>query len=95
MLDTGFVDRSLFSTLPEAETLLPFQFFERVKVEPLTQPEKRLVLAVLEEALKTFQQCLAGTTFRQRRFFREVEEWFASEDVTWLFSFYCVEGIQT
>jgi hypothetical protein len=87
MFDTGFIDRSLFSALPEAETILSSQFFERVKVEPSTQPEKRLMLAVMEEAIGTFQKCLTGTTPRQRRLLREVEEWFASDDVTWLFSF--------
>ena len=87
MFDTDFIDRDLFSELLEAEPILPSQFYERFKIEPSTQPEIRLMLAVMEEAIKTFQKCLMGTTLRQHRLLREVEEWFATDDVTWLFSF--------
>ena len=71
----------------EPEVILPSQFFEQIKGEPSAQPEKRLMLAVVEDAFATFQECLPGLTYRQRRLFKEVEEWFASTDETWPFSF--------
>ena len=71
----------------EPEVILPSQFFEQIKGKPSAQPEKRLMLAVVEDAFATFQECLPGLTYRQRRLFKEVEEWFASTDETWPFSF--------
>jgi hypothetical protein len=50
------------------------------------QPEKRLILAVLEDAVSTFQQYIAlhKGTFRE---FRQVEIWLTSNDTKWAFSF--------
>lgn len=87
MLDTAVIAEDSSSPLLEPEVILPCQFFERVKSEASTQPEKRLMLAVMEDALATFQKCLPGMTRRQRRLLREVEEWFASAEAVWLFSF--------
>ena len=71
----------------QSEIILPSQFFEGINGESRAQPEKRLMLAVMEDAFATFQECLPGLTYRQRRLLKEVEEWVASEDVTWPFSF--------
>jgi len=38
------------------ETVLPSQFFDRLQVDASLQPEKRLMLAVLEDAVGTFQK---------------------------------------
>jgi hypothetical protein len=69
------------------DVILPSQFFERIKSKPSVQPEKRLMLAVMEDAIVTFQKCLPGTTRRQRRLLKEVEDWFASAEAGWPFSF--------
>jgi hypothetical protein len=45
------------------------------------------MLAVMENAIATFHKCLPGVTRRQRRLLKEVEEWFASTEVGWPFSF--------
>lgn len=71
----------------EPETVLPSQFFAGVHIDASLQPEKRLMLAVLEEAVGTFQKYTLASTRRARRLFGDVEEWFASDDTVWPFAF--------
>jgi hypothetical protein len=61
----------------EPETVLPSQFFDRFKIDASLQPEKRLMLAVLEDAVGTFQKYAGATSRRSRRLHAEAEEWFA------------------
>jgi hypothetical protein len=71
----------------EPETILPSQFFERFQIDATLQPEKRLMLAVLEDAVGAFQKHVTATGRRGRRLFSEAEEWFESSDVDWPFAF--------
>ncbi|MGH8007342.1 MAG: hypothetical protein ACREQ3_10060 [Candidatus Binatia bacterium] len=71
----------------EADLIVPSQFFDRVKAERSSQPEKRLMLAVMEDAISTFQKSVYGITRRQRRLLKETEEWIGSADIAWPFSF--------
>ena len=79
-------EESSFSGL-EADLMVPSQFFDRVKPECSSQPEKRLMLAVMEDAIATFQKSVYGATRRQRRLLKETEEWIDSADAHWPFSF--------
>jgi hypothetical protein len=71
-------------TLPdeiEPEILLPVQLANpRADV-----PERRLVRAVLEDALDVFRKHVR--TGQAPGLFAEVEEWFASDDTGWPFAF--------
>ena len=71
----------------EADILVPSQFFDRRQAEGSAQPEKRLMLAVMEDAIATFQKSLPEVNRRQRRLLRETEEWIQSTDTSWPFSF--------
>jgi hypothetical protein len=71
----------------EPETILPSQFFDRVQIDASLQPEKRLMLAVLEDAVGTFQKFATAPGRRAHRLFAEAEEWFESDEKTWPFSF--------
>jgi len=71
----------------EPETVLPSQFFDRVHIDASLQPEKRLMLAVLEDGVGTFQKHAGATGRRARRLFAEAEDWFASDDSGWPFAF--------
>ena len=55
--------------------------------ELTASPRNRLMLAVLEEALVTFQRGLNSPRAEQRRLFHEVDRWVASHDTDWPFSF--------
>jgi hypothetical protein len=50
-------------------------------------PERRLLLAVLEEAVATFHRHVVARGRRGRRLFREAETWMLSDDVSWPCSF--------
>ena len=73
--------------LIEADTILPEQYFERIGSEHSAFPEKRLMLAVLEDAVATFQRYVDARNRRGQRLFREAEEWVASDDTEWPFAF--------
>jgi hypothetical protein len=71
----------------EPETVLPSQFFDRVQIDASLQPEKRLMLAVLEDAVGTFQKHVTATNRRGRRLFEEAEAWFETRGSDWPFAF--------
>jgi hypothetical protein len=75
------------STPLEPDTLVPAQYFDRVGSDAAFQPEKRLMLAVLEEAIATFQRHALGADRRSQRLVEEVESWTAGADADWPFSF--------
>ncbi len=70
----------------EPDTLLPEQFFSILGRKPL-QGEKRLLLAMLEDAVHCFQTYLLARKPHERRLFQEAEEWIDSTDTHWFFSF--------
>ena len=76
--------------LIEPEILLPSQFFDRFGGRSILEGERRLMLAVLEDAVSCFQKYAGATRPRARRLFQEAEQWFMDEDSNWPFSF---EGI--
>jgi len=49
--------------------------------------ERRLVLAIVEEAVRSYQRYAYATNRRGRRLFWETCEWFAERDQPWIFSF--------
>lgn len=69
------------------DTLVPAQYFDRIGSDAAFQPEKRLMLAVLEEAIATFQRHAIANTRRSERLMEEVEEWVAGVEGEWPFSF--------
>lgn len=70
----------------EPDTLLPEQFFSILGRKPL-QGEKRLLLAMLEDAVHCFQTYLLARKPHERRLFQEAQEWIESTDTRWFFSF--------
>jgi hypothetical protein len=71
----------------EPETILPVQFSAGGTLDASLQPEKRLMLAVLEEGVGTFQKYALSRDRAGQRIFLEAEEWFESDDIEWPFAF--------
>lgn len=67
--------------------LLPSQFFVGAARGVSLRPEHRLMLAVLEEAVTTFQRHAAAKTVVGMRLFAQVQAWIGSDDAEWPFSF--------
>ena len=59
----------------EPESILPSQFFEGRKKNDALEPIKRLMLAVLTDAVRCYQVGSDAPTTSRRRAFREAEEW--------------------
>jgi len=71
----------------EPEIVLPVQFDEFRRNGAARPPEHMLLLAVLEDAVHTYQVCADARSTRRQRLLRETEDWFASEETTSPFSF--------
>jgi hypothetical protein len=72
----------------DAVMVLPEQFFRPGGAShAVWTGERRLLLAVLEEALESFFRYRNTTTRRGQRLFNETIEWFWDRDQEWLYSF--------
>jgi hypothetical protein len=78
-------------TMVEPDTMTPFQFYDRVFAEASVVPEKRLMLAVLEDAIAAFQRAYiqprAAVEEDSEVPGNDVEAWLESRDMSWPFSF--------
>jgi len=70
----------------DAFPLLPEQFAETARALEVAEPERRLLLAVLCDAIVVFQRRVVGTGASPLRP-NEAERWILSDDRRWLFSF--------
>ncbi len=71
----------------QPDTLLPSQFFDRVRRRSEHDGERRLMIAVLEDAVDVYRKQAGARDPRGEALFREAEEWIGDPDRTWLFSF--------
>ncbi len=74
------------ASLFQPDTLLPAQYFETLRRKAL-DPEKRLMLAIIEEAIACYQKYLCAEKRRGRTLFADAEKWIWDEDSNWIFSF--------
>jgi hypothetical protein len=71
----------------QPDTLLPSQFFDRVRRRSEHDGERRLMIAVLEDAVDVYRKQAGTRDPRGSQLFREAEEWIEDPDRSWLFSF--------
>ena len=76
-----------FGGLFQPDTLLPSQFFDRVRRRSEHDGERRLMIAVLEDAVDVYRKQAGTQDPRGSQLFREAEEWIEDTDRSWLFSF--------
>ena len=74
-------------TMVEPDTMTPLQFFDRALTESTLVPEKRLMLAVLEDAIASFQRNFIQARHSHDAEDYDVESWLESDDMSWPFSF--------
>ncbi|MBI4482306.1 MAG: hypothetical protein HY652_05385 [Acidobacteria bacterium] len=67
--------------------LLAARQIETFRRDDHTEPEKRLMLAVLEDAVACFQKHIHARTDAGKRMFRDAEDWILEENSRWPFSF--------
>lgn len=74
-------------TLFQPDSLLPAQFFAALKQKAQANGERRLMVAILVDAVECFQKHLGAADGRGRQLCTEAERWFLSDDSSWPFSF--------
>jgi hypothetical protein len=71
----------------EPDTLLSAQYFENFRRKTLLEPEKSLMLGVLDDAVNCFQENLLAQSGRGKKLFDEAEEWILDQARDCIFSF--------
>jgi len=72
----------------EPDILLAAQYSDRFQRKARLDPEKRLMLAVLEDVVFCFQKYILSREPRRRALFREAEDWILDEENDYIYSFW-------
>jgi len=88
VLERGHINaEEKIASLFEPDTLLSAQYFDTLRRKTILEPEKMLLLAVLEDAISCFQDNVLAETGKTKKLFDEAEEWVLDEGGDWIFSF--------
>jgi len=85
--EPGLTTDEKIASLFQPDTLLSAQYFDNLRRKSLLEPEKRLMLAILEDAVSRYQDNLLSQDKRGKRLFADAEDWFVETGSDWIFSF--------
>lgn len=89
--DTGNISvhrgEERINALFQPDTLLPAQYLNTMQRTTFLEPEKRLMLAVLDDAINCYRENLFSQRGKDRRLFDEAEEWILTPGGDRAFSF--------
>ena len=85
--DTGLSMEERVTSLFQPDTLLPEQYMERFRRKLHLEPEKKLMLAVLEDAINCFKENVSAENGNKKMLFNEAEDWILDTSTDWIFSF--------
>jgi hypothetical protein len=74
------------ASLFQPDFLLSAQYFGNLR-KTLLEPEKKLMFAILEDAISCYQSNLTAQSVRGKRFFEETKNWIVAVGSDWIFSF--------
>ncbi|HEX9263477.1 MAG TPA: hypothetical protein VF977_03840 [Candidatus Binatia bacterium] len=75
------------ASLFQPDMLLSAQYFENLRRKTYFEPEKRLMLALLEDAINCYQDNLVARGSKKKRLFEQTEQWILEANSDWVFSF--------
>ncbi|MGH7875144.1 MAG: hypothetical protein ACREQO_23365, partial [Candidatus Binatia bacterium] len=81
----GLDDR--VGSLFQPDTLLGEDYAANFRRKIPLEPERTLLLAVLEDGIRCFQENLFAITGKRRALFDEAKDWLFSDDADWFCSF--------
>lgn len=84
---SDFTGEDKIASLFQPDTVLSEQYFENLRRKTYFQPEKRLMLALLEDAIRCYQDNWYARNNKRKRLFDETEEWIVSATDDYVFSF--------
>jgi hypothetical protein len=85
--DCFHVQETLINSIFQPDSLATAQFEDTIHRATPLEPEKKLLLAVLEDAVMCFQDNLFARERKKRQLFEETEEWIFTERSERLFAF--------
>ena len=85
--DTGLSMEERVTSLFQPDTLLPEQYLDTFRRKLHLEPEKKLMLAILEDAIACYQKYFFARDIKGKGFFREAEEWVGGPEGASVFSF--------
>jgi hypothetical protein len=71
----------------EPDSLLPTQYFDRIRRRTDLTGEQRLMFAIIEDAVDVYLRHSAATRPHFRELFARAERWIESDDSFWVLSF--------
>ncbi len=71
----------------QPDTLLPSQYFERIRRRASSDGERRLMVAILEDAVDVYRKQAGARDRKRRQLFEDAEAWIESADRGWIFSY--------
>jgi hypothetical protein len=74
-------------SLFQPDALLSDQYFANFRKTAFLEPAKSLMLAILEDGIRSFQENVLAQSGKKRLLFEEAENWLWSNDSAWPFSF--------
>lgn len=74
-------------SLFQPDSLLLEQYLDTTRRKIVLEPEKRLMLAILKDAVGTFQADLFAANAKSSRRFEQARDWITETDADWVFSF--------
>ena len=75
------------AALFQPDTVAPAEYFKIYERKPGLELEKKLILAVLQDGMWSFQNFVCPTDKRGKKWFVEAEEWLKERGKEWIFSF--------
>ena len=83
----NFRAEEALAPLFQPDTVASAEYFEIYQRKVGLEPEKKLRLAVLRDAIGCFQNYLLARDKRRKKWFQEAQEWFNEKESKWIFSF--------
>jgi len=84
---SGFAFEEKALAVFQPDVLVSSQYLATYQRKHYLDPERLLMLAVLEDAVVCFQDNIAATCSRKRALYRDAEQWILDGDRSYLFSF--------
>jgi hypothetical protein len=88
--ETGLSMEERVTSLFQPDTLLPEQYLDTFRRKLHLEPEKKLMLAILEDAIACYQKYLFARDIKGKALFSEAEEWIEETSAGSIFSFAAV-----
>ena len=85
--DTGLSMEERVTSLFQPDTLLPEQYLDTFRRKLYLEPEKKLMLAILEDAIACYQKNFFARDSKGKALFQEAEEWVDEAGAANVFSF--------